>query len=86
MARVARLLELLIRLRTMPRVTVHELADTFGVFRRTVLRELERMRRHVAILQAALDGRYQHQGRRQIVPRRSYSISRSTTSATCGPA
>ncbi len=40
MARAARLLELLIRLRTTPRVTAQELADHFEVSRRTMLRDL----------------------------------------------
>jgi len=40
MGRAARLLELLIRLRTTPRVTAQELADHFEVSRRTMLRDL----------------------------------------------
>ncbi len=40
MARAARLLELLIRLRTTPRVTAQELADHFEVSRRTMVRDL----------------------------------------------
>jgi len=40
MARAARLLELLIRLRATPRVTAQELADHFEVSRRTMLRDL----------------------------------------------
>ncbi len=40
MARAARLLELLIRLRATPRVTAQELADHFAVSRRTMLRDL----------------------------------------------
>jgi predicted DNA-binding transcriptional regulator YafY len=39
-SRTARLLELLITLRTEPRFTVQELADEFGVSRRTMLRDL----------------------------------------------
>jgi predicted DNA-binding transcriptional regulator YafY len=41
MARAARLLELLIRLRATPRVTAQELADHFEVSRRTMLRDLQ---------------------------------------------
>lgn len=40
MARADRLLELLITLRTKPRFSVRELADTLGVSRRTMLRDL----------------------------------------------
>jgi predicted DNA-binding transcriptional regulator YafY len=40
MSRTARLLELLITLRTAPRFTVQQLADEFGVSRRTMLRDL----------------------------------------------
>lgn len=40
MARTARLLEVLITLRTRPRFTVAELAEIFGVSRRTMLRDL----------------------------------------------
>ncbi len=40
MSRTARLLELLIRLRARPRFTAQELADEFGVSRRTMLRDL----------------------------------------------
>ncbi len=40
MARAARLLELLIRLRATPRLTAQELADHFEVSRRTMLRDL----------------------------------------------
>ncbi len=40
MARAARLIELLIRLRGTPRVTAQELADHFEVSRRTMLRDL----------------------------------------------
>jgi predicted DNA-binding transcriptional regulator YafY len=40
MSRTARLLELLITLRTAPRFTVQALADEFGVSRRTMLRDL----------------------------------------------
>lgn len=40
MARAARLLELLIRLRASPRVTAQELAERFEVSRRTMLRDL----------------------------------------------
>lgn len=41
MPRAARLLELLIALQTKPRFTVQELADGFGVSRRTMLRDLQ---------------------------------------------
>ena len=41
MPRAARLLELLIALQTRPRFTVRELADGFGVSRRTMLRDLQ---------------------------------------------
>jgi len=41
MARVARLLEMLIRLRGAPRLTAQELADEFGVSRRTMQRDLQ---------------------------------------------
>lgn len=41
MSRTARLLELLIRLRTAPRFTAGELAAEFGVSRRTMLRDLQ---------------------------------------------
>lgn len=41
MSRTARLLEVLIRLRTAPRFTVQSLADEFGVSRRTMLRDLQ---------------------------------------------
>lgn len=41
MSRAARLLELLIALQTKPRFTVQELADAFGVSRRTMLRDLQ---------------------------------------------
>lgn len=40
MSRTARLLELLIALQRKPRFTVQEMADTFGVSRRTMLRDL----------------------------------------------
>ena len=40
MSRTARLLEILITLRTRPRFTVQEMADEFGVSRRTMLRDL----------------------------------------------
>lgn len=40
MSRVSRLLELLIKLQARPRFTVQELADEFGVSRRTMLRDL----------------------------------------------
>lgn len=40
MSRTARLLELLIRVRTRPRFTAAELAEEFGVSRRTMLRDL----------------------------------------------
>src|SRR4051812_31909713 len=41
MARAARLLEMLIRLRGAPRLTARELADEFGVSRRTMQRDLQ---------------------------------------------
>src|ERR687886_894829 len=41
MSRMERLLEKLIALRTRPRFTVQELADEFGVSRRTMLRDLQ---------------------------------------------
>jgi predicted DNA-binding transcriptional regulator YafY len=41
MSRAARLVELLIRLRSSPRVTAQELADHFEVSRRTILRDLQ---------------------------------------------
>jgi len=41
MSRAERLLELLIRLRSSPRVTAQELADHFEVSRRTILRDLQ---------------------------------------------
>ena len=40
MSRTARLLELLIRVQTKPRFTAAELAEEFGVSRRTMLRDL----------------------------------------------
>jgi predicted DNA-binding transcriptional regulator YafY len=40
MSRTARLLEILITLRTRPRFTVEEMAEEFGVSRRTMLRDL----------------------------------------------
>jgi predicted DNA-binding transcriptional regulator YafY len=40
MSQAARLLEVLFRLRARPRFTVQELADTLGVSRRTMLRDL----------------------------------------------
>ena len=40
MSRAARLVELLTRVRTKPRFTAGELADEFGVSRRTMLRDL----------------------------------------------
>ena len=40
MSRTARLLELLIRVQTKPRFTAQELAEEFGVSRRTMLRDL----------------------------------------------
>ena len=40
MSRAARLLELLVRVQTKPRFTARELAEEFGVSRRTVLRDL----------------------------------------------
>lgn len=39
-SRTARLLELLVRVQTKPRFTAQELADEFGVSRRTMLRDL----------------------------------------------
>ena len=39
-SRTARLLELLVRVQTMPRFTARELAEEFGVSRRTMLRDL----------------------------------------------
>ena len=41
MSRTARLLELLIRVQTKPRFTSWELAEEFGVSRRTMLRDLQ---------------------------------------------
>ena len=41
MARTARLLEILIKVQTKPRFTVQEMADEFGVSRRTMLRDLQ---------------------------------------------
>ncbi|HEX7736955.1 MAG TPA: WYL domain-containing protein [Ktedonobacteraceae bacterium] len=41
MSRLERLLELLLRLRALQRFTVQELADDFGVSRRTMLRDLQ---------------------------------------------
>lgn len=43
MSRAARLLELLIALQTRPRFTVQELAEDFGVSRRTMLRDLHHL-------------------------------------------
>ena len=40
MSRTARLLELLIRVQTKTRFTAQELAEEFGVSRRTILRDL----------------------------------------------
>jgi predicted DNA-binding transcriptional regulator YafY len=40
LSRTARLLELLIRVQTKPRFTAAELAEEFGVSRRTMLRDL----------------------------------------------
>ena len=40
MSRTARLLELLVRVQTKPRFTAQELAEEFGVSRRTMLRDL----------------------------------------------
>jgi predicted DNA-binding transcriptional regulator YafY len=42
LSRTARLLELLIRVQTKPRFTAAELAEEFGVSRRTMLRDLGR--------------------------------------------
>jgi predicted DNA-binding transcriptional regulator YafY len=39
-SRTARLLELLVRVQTKPRFTAQQLADEFGVSRRTMLRDL----------------------------------------------
>ena len=42
-SRTARLLELLVRVQTKPRFTAQELADEFGVSRRTVCQTLQRV-------------------------------------------
>ncbi|HEU5200667.1 MAG TPA: HTH domain-containing protein, partial [Ktedonobacterales bacterium] len=41
MSRTARLLELLIKVQAKPRFTVGEMAEVFGVSRRTMLRDLQ---------------------------------------------
>ena len=40
-SRTARLVELLVRVQTRPRFTAQELAEEFGVSRRTMLRDLQ---------------------------------------------
>jgi predicted DNA-binding transcriptional regulator YafY len=78
MARTARLLELLITLRTRPRFTVAELTEVFGVSRRTMLRDLHALS-EMGVPLAATPG--PHGGYRLIADRRALPLTLTSDEA-----